>query len=67
MTRKHILAPGFFHGTLGLVITWTVIAAPLLHAQQSSPTENEVKSAYLYNFGKFVEWPAKASRDRRMP
>jgi len=66
MTRKHILAPGFFHGTLGrvitwTVITWTVIAAPLLHGQQSSPTESEVKSAYLYNFGKFVEWPAKAT------
>ena len=61
MTRKHIRTPRFFHGTLGLVITCTFIASPLLHAQQSSPTENEVKSAYLYNFGKFVEWPAKAT------
>jgi YfiR/HmsC-like len=66
MTGKHIRASRFFHGTLGLVITWTVltwtlIAAPWLHAQQSTPTENEVKSAYLYNFGKFVEWPAKAT------
>ena len=66
MTGKHIRAPRFFHGTLGLVITWTVItwtviAAPWLHAQRSGPTENEVKSAYLYNFGKFVEWPAKAT------
>ena len=61
MTRKSIRAPRFFYGTLGLVITWTVIAVPLLHAQRSSPSENEVKSAYLYNFGKFVEWPAKAT------
>jgi hypothetical protein len=61
MTRKHIRPPRFFHRTIGLVITWTVIAAPLLHAQRSSPTENEVKSAYLFNFGKFVEWPAKAT------
>ena len=61
MTRKHIRGPRFFHRTLGLVITWTVIAAPWLHAQQSGPTENEVKSAYLYNFGKFVEWPANAA------
>jgi hypothetical protein len=37
-----------------------VIAAPILYAQQSNPTEYEVKAAYLYNFGKFVEWPAKA-------
>ena len=61
MTEKHIRRSRFFHGTLGLVITCTFIASPLLHAQQSSPTENEVKSAYLYNFGKFVEWPAKAT------
>ena len=60
MTRMHTRASSFFHCTLLLAITWTVMAAPFLHAQQSSPTENEVKSAYLYNFGKFVEWPAKA-------
>ncbi len=61
MIRKHTHAPGLFHWTLALVIPWIVIAAPCLHAQKSSPTENEVESAYLYNFGKFVEWPAKAS------
>jgi hypothetical protein len=26
-------------------------------AQQSHPTESQVKAAYLYNFGKFVRWP----------
>jgi hypothetical protein len=26
-------------------------------AQQAHPTESQVKSAYLYNFGKFVKWP----------
>jgi hypothetical protein len=36
------------------------MGASCLHAQQSSPTENQVKSAYLYNFGKFVEWPARS-------
>lgn len=60
MTRKHPRAPGLLHRTVALLITWTVIAAPYLHAQKSGPTENEVKSAYLYNFGKFVEWPANA-------
>ncbi len=59
MTRKHTPTAGFFHCTLALVITWILIGAPSLHAQKSGPTENEVKSAYLYNFGKFVEWPAK--------
>jgi hypothetical protein len=61
MTTKHTRAPGLFHLTLALVATWIVMAAPCLRAQKSGPTENEVKSAYLYNFGKFVEWPAKAT------
>jgi len=32
------------------------ILTSILHAQ-SSPTEYQVKAAYLYNFAKFVEWP----------
>jgi hypothetical protein len=46
---------------VALVIAWLVIGASCLNAQQSNPTENQVKSAYLYNFGKFVEWPAKGT------
>jgi len=61
MIRKNTPTASSFHYTLGLVITWILIGAPCLHAQKSSPTENEVKSAYLYNFGKFVEWPPKVS------
>jgi hypothetical protein len=61
MTRKHTRVASFFHCPLALVLAWTVIGAPCLHAQKSGPTENEVKSAYLYNFGKFVEWPATAT------
>src|SRR5258706_16190304 len=62
MRRSHRSAPSFFHCMLTLVMTWTIVAAPSLHAQKSGPTENEVKSGYLYNFGKLVEWPAKATR-----
>jgi len=29
--------------------------------QAERPTESQVKAAYLYNFGKFVRWPAKAA------
>jgi len=32
-----------------------------LHAQSQKPTDYEVKAAYLYNFGRFVEWPAKVA------
>jgi hypothetical protein len=31
-----------------------------LHAQAPKPTEYEVEAAYLSNFGRFVEWPARA-------
>jgi hypothetical protein len=30
---------------------------PCVHAQQPRANEFEVKAAYLYNFGRFVEWP----------
>jgi uncharacterized protein DUF4154 len=30
-------------------------------SQDLKPTEYQVKAAYLYNFGKFVRWPASAS------
>jgi hypothetical protein len=33
--------------------------APWLCAQNAKPTDYQVKAVYLYNFGRFVEWPAK--------
>jgi hypothetical protein len=32
-------------------------------AQTPKPTEYQVKAAYLYNFGKFVNWPKAANGD----
>ena len=29
-------------------------------AQDAAPTEYQIKAAFLYNFAKFVEWPAEA-------
>lgn len=34
-----------------------------LRAQQSKPEEYQVKAVYLFNFGKFIDWPAPAARD----
>jgi hypothetical protein len=61
-------------GTIGDGLTWKRIrglAAALIAmawmmlgvmtAQQAKPGEYQVKAAYLYNFGRFVEWPAKAA------
>jgi len=53
--------PGRMSHFVALAIAWAIIGASSLHAQQKSPTEYEIKAAYLYNFGKFVEWPAKVA------
>ena len=35
-----------------------LISANLVPGQTTRPTESEVEAAYLYNFGRFVTWPA---------
>jgi hypothetical protein len=32
-------------------------------AQQSKPEEYQVKAVYLYNFGRFIDWPATGNKD----
>jgi hypothetical protein len=32
-----------------------------LEGEQPKPTESQVQAAYLYNFGKFVQWPASTA------
>ena len=34
-----------------------LLSAAYSLAQEAQPTESQVESAYLYNFGKFVTWP----------
>ena len=34
------------------------LSAVCCWSQNAAPTETQVKAAYLYNFGKFVTWPA---------
>ena len=41
-----------------VLIAWVFFAATGLPAQQPKPNEYQVKAAYLYNFGRFVKWPA---------
>jgi hypothetical protein len=36
-------------------------------AQDSQPSEYEVKAAFIFNFAKFVEWPQGAFADTRSP
>ena len=39
-----------------LIALFFVLGSVPLEAQQSPPTESQVKAAYLFNFGKFVRW-----------
>jgi hypothetical protein len=38
-----------------------LLVVPCLRSQQSKPNEYQVKAAYLYNFGRFVQWPTKSA------
>jgi len=39
----------------------TLLHISVLHAQQPKVSEYHVKAVYLYNFGRFVQWPANAT------
>jgi hypothetical protein len=41
--------------------------APGLRAQAPKPTQYEVEAAYLSNFGRFVEWPARTGAAAGQP
>jgi hypothetical protein len=41
-----------------LGLTFFLFASPEASAQEDKPTEYRVKAVYIYNFGKFVQWPA---------
>jgi hypothetical protein len=47
-----------------LAFAWALLGVPGLNAQNPKPTDYDVKAAYLYNFGRFVEWPAKSTTSR---
>jgi hypothetical protein len=56
------MTPGFYRSIFirlaimagaGMSVTF-----PAHRISASNPTEYEVKAAYLYNFGRFVEWPS---------
>jgi hypothetical protein len=48
---------------------WIFLAPVSLRSQQIQASEDRVKAAYLYNFGRYVKWPAAADvdRDRSFP
>jgi hypothetical protein len=42
-----------------VAISWLLLGLPGALAQRPKPSDYDVKAAYLYNFGRFVEWPGK--------
>src|ERR1700685_4603397 len=48
---------------VAILLGGSAVNTSVLHAQQSKPAEYQVKAVYLYNFSKFVEWPATAEKE----
>lgn len=47
-----------------LLIGLGMLVSGNVRAQQTKPSEYQVKAAYVYNFGKFVKWPTDAAASR---
>ena len=47
-----------FLRSLTIVLVSVFFRVTILPAQQTKPNEYQVKAAYLYNFARFVKWPA---------
>lgn len=65
-----LLRTGRFLPVLGLFMILTlysISAAALNKAEKAKHSEYKVKAAYLYNFAKFVEWPAEVLADPSLP
>jgi hypothetical protein len=62
--RRTWRVPGSRTVLSAIALGAALLAVPIAQAQSSKPTDYEVKAAYLYNFGRFVEWPAKVTTTR---
>jgi hypothetical protein len=44
-----------------------LLCLPRAHAETAAVSEDQVKAAFVYNFAKFVEWPAGTFRNAQEP
>jgi hypothetical protein len=54
-------------GAITAVVLAALVLSRIAGAQSGEPTEYEVKAAFLFNFTKFVEWPASSFEDSHSP
>ncbi len=70
-STRHDRWPGrgwpFTPGAIARCLVIALCMLSLCHSQSSGPTEYQVKAAFVYNFAKFVEWPADAFADGSSP
>lgn len=50
---------------IALALSAWLLASPPARAQSRTPTSEEVEAAYLYQFGRYVEWPPDRSPARQ--
>jgi hypothetical protein len=50
-----------------LMLVSVVLTTGKSRAQDAPPSEYQVKAAFIFNFAKFVEWPATAFSDAKSP
>lgn len=47
-----------------VIVMLALLQIPLLEAQQPRVSEYQVKATYLYNFGRFVQWPPNTTTSK---
>jgi YfiR/HmsC-like len=63
--RRHAFLRRLRRVTIFVTIAFGAFSPePILRAQQPKASEFQVKAAYLYNFGRFVQWPDERGTDR---
>ena len=67
VTCRH---PVFMRGGAARVLSFTLLAFAAgwnASAQDSQPTEYQIKAAFIFNFAKFVEWPKSTFPETNSP
>jgi len=65
--REILAKPAAIHMLAALAFSLGLAGAAVLFAQAKPTTEYEIKAAFLYNFAKFIEWPASAFSGPKQP